>query len=124
MLELAASAFVRAHFPVELGDDEVQLWWFERPEDVRAATAALLAAYLQCTPGDVHFERNQHGKPFLPGPAVLQFNLSHSSGALLVAVSRKQALGVDIERLGRQRPVLELARRYFDAEEAAALARI
>ncbi len=44
---------------------------------------------------------SQLGKPYFPGHPDVHFNISHSSGAVLVGVS-DQELGVDIERI---RPV-------------------
>ena len=81
----------------------------------------LLASYLDCVIGQVRMERDEHGKPRLV-EAPLEFNLSHSGGRLLVALSRAQSLGVDLETPRRDRPVLELARRWFDPLEATALA--
>ena len=84
----------------------------------------LLAACLGCAPEDLVLGLGEHGKPFLTAPAVIEFNLSHSRGALLVAISRRQALGVDIEVPSRARPVIDLAERCFAADEAIALARL
>lgn len=54
----------------------------------------------------------------------LSFNWSHSGTYALMALARGCAIGVDIEQF-RQRPrVLDLARRFFDAGEADALARL
>ena len=66
-------------------------------------------------------ERDGAGKPRLADGA-LQFNLSHSGENLLIGLSRTQALGVDIESGARRRPWIEIAQRYFTAEETAALA--
>lgn len=125
MLRLIASDFVPAHPPVDLLPGEIQLW-FAAPAPVSARDwlLALLARYLDCTPAQVRLERGEHGKPFLPDRPGLQFNLSHSGGALLLGIGQSQPLGVDIESAARRRPVLELAHRYFSATEAAALARL
>jgi len=120
--------FVAAAAPVELGDDEIHLWLFPRREpganaraDASGSLRGVLAAYLGADPAGLRIERDVGGKPYLPD-AALQFNQSHSAGALLVGVSRTQPLGVDIESRARMRPYLEIARRYFTADEADALA--
>ena len=123
MLTLTSTDFAAARFPVELADDELQLWFF--PADSRFVTAAtlraLLCAYLRCAQADLVIGQAEHGKPFLIRPAGLEFNLSHSRHALLVGLSRAQALGVDIETTQRMRPAMDLAKRFFAASEAAAL---
>src|SRR5580765_8451440 len=128
MRTLSESDFVAATPPVELGDDEIHLWIFPHCGSgvvARLATQRCLhetlAAYLGVDSGDLRIERDDAGKPRLAGGA-LQFNLSHSGETLLIGLSRTQALGVDIERGARGRPWLEIAHRYFTAEEAAALA--
>lgn len=125
---LSASDFIPARFPVPLADDEIQLWFFaaDRGHPGPAADSLrvreLLAAYLDCRPDSVHLATGDHGKPFLADSRAFDFNVSHSGGALLVGIARGQALGVDIETPRRRRPVLELARRFFAADEATALA--
>ena len=127
---LSATDFAPSRYPVGLADAEVQVWYFPPTRTTTSRSGGdprlprLLAAYTGCDAADLRFDRGAHGKPSLRSPATLQFNLSHSGGALLVAISRDQPLGVDLESLARQRPGLELARRFFDGEEADALARL
>lgn len=115
--------FVPARYPVELDTDEIQLWRFDcaSGSDAAGCVSSLLGAYLHCAPQAVATARGEFGKPYLLPPAALEFNVSHSGGALLVGISRTQALGVDIETVGRRRPALDLAQRFFAAEESAAL---
>lgn len=127
MHELVAGDFLPAQPPQPLGAAEIHLWFFPQWEGGSRAVAeslplrALLAGYLDCAVSQVRIERGEHGKPRLSdGP--LQFNLAHSGGKVLVALGRGQGLGVDLETPRRKRPVLELARRWFDPAEAAALA--
>ena len=119
--------FAAAAPPLDLGDDEIHLWIFPRHAAGTAKSATprclreTLAAYLGVDADDLRIERNAAGKPYL-ADAALEFNISHSADALLIGLSRGQALGVDIEGGGRTRPYLEIARRYFTADEATALA--
>lgn len=125
---LSASDFMPARFPVALGDDDIQLWFFSAAGGAPAPGAdgvrvrQLLAAYLDCEPDVVRLAAGEHGKPFLADSRALDFNVSHSGGALLVGIAREQPLGVDIETQRRRRPALALARRFFAADEASALA--
>ena len=52
----------------------------------------------------------------------LGFNWSHSGDQALIAIARGIAPGIDIERLRPRPRSLEIAQRYFSADEAAALA--
>jgi 4'-phosphopantetheinyl transferase len=64
------------------------------------------------------------GKPRLDSgwnSAPLSFNLSHSRGRALVAVSSGREVGVDVERLRRDLPMDRLAARFFSPREIAAL---
>jgi 4'-phosphopantetheinyl transferase len=101
--------------------NEVQLWFLPQRGSSREAVLELLAGYLGRRAETLALERGEFGKPRLPPPYALEFNVSHSKDALLVGISGAQALGVDIEALRRERPVLALAERYFAASEAEAL---
>lgn len=126
MQELSREEFPPSAPPQPLGSDEIHLWFFPQWKKSPGAVAessgvrALLATYLNCAPGELRIERDRHGKPRL-AEAELQFNVSHSGGAVLMGVSRDRGLGVDLELPRRSRPVLDLARRYFHPGEAAAL---
>jgi 4'-phosphopantetheinyl transferase len=128
MRTLSESHFSLAASLTRLGDDEIHLWIFPQSGDDPAARTdtprclrETLAAYLGIGMDELRIERNAAGKPYLLDHA-LQFNLSHSGGALLIGLSRAQPLGVDIEGGARRRPYLEIARRYFTVDETAALA--
>lgn len=95
----------------------------------RSPLLALLAAYLDIPASDVVLDQDMRGKPRLADIASgdgrrprLEFNWSHSGDYALIALARDCALGVDIERLGKQLRTLEIARRFFDPTEAEALA--
>jgi 4'-phosphopantetheinyl transferase len=102
---------------------EVHVW--------RAAAAAVpaeevldrvLALYLGEDPGAIELVRGEHGKPRLAaGPERLAFNLSHSGGLALVAVTRGREVGVDVEREKPERDLLALAERALSPEDAAAV---
>ena len=56
----------------------------------------LLARYLNQAPEAIEFSYGAYKKPAVEG---LEFNLSHTQDLALIAISRQQALGVDIERI-------------------------
>ena len=79
-----------------------------------------LGGYLGIGAERVAFEYGVHGKPFLVpdgSTSPISFNLAHSGGLALLAVSRGRSLGVDLER---SRPLIEADRivsRYFTGIE-------
>lgn len=106
-----------------LGDRSIHLWLIPyAPSQRRAPLLALLAAYLGIPASDVVLDHNAKGKPQLPANQALSFNWSHSGDYALVALSRGEAVGVDIERLEKKMRALEIARRFFEPGEADALA--
>jgi 4'-phosphopantetheinyl transferase len=61
------------------------------------------------------------GKPFLVGGPKLRFNLAHSHGLALFAVSQQCEVGVDVERVRPFVNDLGIAERYFSARETEVL---
>jgi 4'-phosphopantetheinyl transferase len=101
---------------------------FVRPKDQIEFTLAhgglrlVLARYLEMEPAALQFRAGPTGKPALldrqGGPHVLRFNLSHSHGRMLVAVANGQDVGVDLERVRRDREALKLAERFYTQAES------
>ena len=87
-----------------LGEGDVHVWVvpLDDPDKKRRRELAhlgegiVLASYLGLTPAMLEYERGPGGKPRLRGEP-LQYNLSHSEQLALVAVSRRLALGVDVQ---------------------------
>ena len=66
----------------------------------RGILRAILGSYLKIEPNQVHFEYGAFGKPILANQTAnsrLHFNLAHSDGVFLTAVSRLCPVGVDVE---------------------------
>ncbi|HEX7048816.1 MAG TPA: 4'-phosphopantetheinyl transferase superfamily protein [Longimicrobiales bacterium] len=90
----------------------------------RGLLRCVLSRYLDVAPDRLRFRCGPSGKPVLEdatGPDALEFNLSHSAGIALLAVTRERAIGVDVERIDPRAPVERLAARYFSPREAAAI---
>lgn len=115
-----------------LDGDSIHLWRIPYAlSQGRAPLRALLASYLDVPVSAVALDDDAKGKPrlkpvpagFPAGPSVpIAFNWSHSGDYALIALARDGALGVDIERLGKNLRALEIAQRFFDPAEAEALA--
>ena len=96
---------------------------FERDRSRFIATRGLLrsilAEYLGDEPGALRFKAGQHGKPELENSgSALRFNLSHSDGLMLLAVTHAREIGVDLEFMRHDMPFETLADHYFDPEDA------
>lgn len=88
----------------------------------------ILAAFLSQPPVSLVFEYGDRGKPFLatsPRPHAptppLYFNVSHSGGVALYAISGDRPVGIDIEAIRTVSSIADLAQRFFFAEEAAVI---
>ncbi|MGY2288354.1 4'-phosphopantetheinyl transferase family protein [Pseudomonas sp. SDO528_S397] len=95
---------------------------FERHRHQYLVTRALLRSTLShyvpgVTPGQWRFTTNAWGKPCVVGPQVAPaFNLSHTEGRVVLALTREDSVGVDVET--RERSVdVDLADRFFSADE-------
>jgi 4'-phosphopantetheinyl transferase len=113
-----------------LDDRSIHLWRIPYVSSQRRAPlVALLADYLGIPESTVGLDNDARGKPRLAvaagvrgDAAALEFNWSHSGDFALIALARRGAVGVDIERLGKDLRAIEIARRFFDAGEADVLA--
>lgn len=86
---------------------------------MRTALRAVLAAELDCTEKEIVFGYENYGKPFLVRPVdSVHFNISHTEGMGVIALSHRSALGVDVERVRPERDLLEIANRFFSRSEA------
>jgi len=83
----------------------------------------LLGRYLGCEAREVSFSSHPNGKPTLAaaggGARVPSFNLTHSQGRALIAVSDGREVGIDLEKVKPDVKAVAIARRYFAAAELA-----
>lgn len=90
----------------------------------RGLLRALLGRYLSVEADQLRFCYSPYGKPALSPDlcsSELRFNLSHSHGLALYAITRGREVGIDLEQI-RPEPVNEpIAERFFSAPEVAAL---
>jgi 4'-phosphopantetheinyl transferase len=89
----------------------------------RAFLRILMGYYLRKTPSAIRFGYGPQGKPFLVGEETgdLRFNVSHSQGLALYAVTLGAEVGVDLEYSRKNMSIEEISRRFFSAQEIAAL---
>jgi len=108
-----------------LRDDEIHVWQMDyASRQGRAPLRQVLAGYLGVPAGAVILVDGEHGRPVLADGlhSSLDFNWSHSGDRAVLAVGRAVVPGIDVERRRPRPRALEIAERYFDPAEAAALA--
>lgn len=115
-------------FLLSLDDEEqdtARRFHFERDRQSYTVTRALLrkilGRYLACAPDGIAFNYSERGKPWLSGTP-LHFNVSHSKGVALFAITRECELGVDVEQVRAMDDLLDIARNFFSVAEQRALA--
>jgi 4'-phosphopantetheinyl transferase len=87
----------------------------------------IVAPILNANPEDLEFQYGPYGKPLLAGKFESTgtcFNMSHSHGLALYAVTPGQAVGVDIEKVRPDLDCIKIAERYFSPQEVEALRRL
>lgn len=81
----------------------------------------VLSQYHPATqPADWQFATNAYGKPDIVQHDLagqLCFNLSHTAGLVVVAVTRQAAIGVDVERIHHFDDLTGVAKRHFATQE-------
>ena len=85
---------------------------------------AILGLYLNRAPKYLSFRYSSHGKPALAwesGGDAIRFNMSHSHGVALYAVTRDREVGIDVEFIRRDLAVEQIAERFFSRRETATL---
>ncbi|OQW32698.1 MAG: hypothetical protein A4E19_04875 [Nitrospira sp. SG-bin1] len=86
---------------------------------------AVLGKYLGVPPDKIVLDHSATGKPFLAGNlrdrSAITFNLSHAHGRALIAVSKGQEIGVDLELVRSDVDVTKLSERFFARSEHTAI---
>lgn len=103
-------------------------FYFQRDRDhfivARGILRSILSHYLDLQPNQLEFCYGPHGKPALAAACSggnLCFNLSHSDGLALYAVTRDKEVGIDIEHARADFPGFQVAEQFFSPREIAVL---
>lgn len=109
-----------ARFSETLSEDErarAERFHFDRDREHyiagRGILRRVLGRYLGTAPAQIRFEYGDHGKPALPGDSPLRFNLAHSNDLMLLAVTLRHEIGIDLEYLRLVPEAASIANRYF-----------
>jgi 4'-phosphopantetheinyl transferase len=88
----------------------------------RAFIRDLLSYYADIAPQNWRFKKGEKDKPEIVNPPLpLRFNLSHTKGLIICAVTLSDDIGCDVEDITRSNDVLSIANRYFSASETEEL---
>ena len=91
----------------------------------RALVRTVLSKYAPVAAPDWMFSKNQYGRPEIANndavARTISFNITHTHGLIILAVTREQAIGVDTENIRVRQPAIEIADRFFSAEEVTEL---
>jgi len=92
----------------------------------RALVRTALSRYAPVAPLDWSFATNAYGRPHIAeahgDAAEISFNLSHTRGLIALAVTRGQAVGIDVENLAVREVSTGIADRFFAQAEVDELA--
>jgi 4'-phosphopantetheinyl transferase len=88
----------------------------------RAFVRDLLSYYADIAPNDWRFDKGEKDKPEIVNPPLpLRFNISHTKGLIICAVTLEDDIGCDVENTTRSNDLLAIANRYFSAIETKEL---
>jgi 4'-phosphopantetheinyl transferase len=90
----------------------------------RAVLRQILAAYLAADSRELTFSYSSKSKPALAGAFTnrVSFNVSHSGGLALIAVTHNRQIGVDVEFIRTDFETAAIAARFFSEVEQEQLA--
>jgi len=90
----------------------------------RGRLRQILVSYQRTAPDKIKFQYNKYGKPCLSDPhsSSISFNLSHSENLAILAITKEDDIGVDVEKLDPDIVFSQMADRYFDEAEKLELA--
>src|SRR5262247_748196 len=92
----------------------------------RALVRTVLSRYATIHPKEWVFSANAYGRPEIVNAqaryAGLSFNISHTHSLIVLGVTKRRALGVDVENFRAREVSLDIADRFFAPQEVAALA--
>jgi 4'-phosphopantetheinyl transferase len=86
----------------------------------RACLRSLLGNALNVDPTQIAVTEGPHGKPEISG-STLHFNVAHSKDTILIALSRHNPVGVDVEYMDRPTDLMDVAQANFTEDETASL---
>jgi 4'-phosphopantetheinyl transferase len=133
--DLGQKGFVQPLLSTLTADERARAarFYFEKDREhfiiARGVLRNILSRYLQIAPERIRFHYLSHGKPAVAwqnasvsgGGKMLSFNVSHSHGLALYAVTHGREVGIDVEYIRPNLDSLGIAERFFSSQEVADL---
>ena len=135
-LDMGLSSVVGFQESLSLDESKrVDRFRFEAPRNRfivgRGLLRVILGRYCDVSPERLRFSYGPNGKPELAldegarrAGGALHFNLAHSEGVGVLAITQAAPVGVDVELIRRLPEVNELVSQFFSAREAAEFSRL
>ncbi len=128
-LNLEGSKVKRLHQTLSRDEQaRARRFYFQKDREhfivARGLLRAILGRYLKTEPSQLRFCYTLHGKPALDteiGRDALRFNLSHSQGLALYAITPSREVGVDVEFIRSELAEGQIAEHFFSPREITAL---
>jgi 4'-phosphopantetheinyl transferase len=93
----------------------------------RALVRTVLSRYAPIPPTAWRFVSNGHGKPEIASDDLirreLRFNIAHSGEMVLLGVTRRRSLGIDVEKMNGSQEAIAIAEQVFSSAEIQSLRR-
>jgi 4'-phosphopantetheinyl transferase len=109
--------------PIVLSPDEqvrANRFRFERDRlhwsRARSALRTTLSCYVCRPPEELQFTFGPHGKPSLDNAGGIEFNISHSRGWAMIAITRGVPVGIDIEAMRENVDIAKLLHRLGETQ--------
>ena len=115
---------------VEEEREREQRFYFSRDRHrylvTRAMVRTVLSRYALIGPASWLFSVGAYGRPEIANvesrSQCLSFNISHTQDLIVLGVTKRRALGVDVENVLEHEVAIDIADHFFSREEVAALA--
>ena len=126
--EIIEDSLLSAYMHLLPPDEQAQQQRFQFPKHrrqylvTRALARTTLSRYTGIDPLDLHFSKNDYGRPeiaYTDRSYPVRFNLSHTDGLIACAVVLKKDIGVDVESVDHRKIDLSSVDRFFSLKEAA-----
>lgn len=85
----------------------------------RAYIKIVIAKYIDISPNEISFIKSEYGKPQVNQAICktpIEFNISHTNGHIVIAISQNTPVGIDIE-MKRESNGVDIAKRFFNKKE-------
>jgi len=90
----------------------------------RGVLRNLLSNYTGLKPENIHFEFGSNGKPAICQHTPIQFNVSHSTDAIVFGFTKSYILGIDVECTEDDLDVENVAKSFFSETEVHSLLKL